>query len=181
MEEIAWKTDKTPYLVFPCAKCKQYTYTKTTRKTKKCTRCGRSHTVSKIMNIGEIVNGISVAVSLVKKRQDELAIRELGDSPEFRTVNDFRKTLKGKINKNEIIEKEDDEEQHYSKFKHMLVELSNMYPKFRFYIIEMMAENYNIPNSEVKLLAKTFQKQGLLIRLDDNLYRVNLYKGNESI
>lgn len=176
MEEIAWKTDTTPYLVFPCAKCKQYTYAKTTRKTKKCTRCGRSHVVSRIIASGEIVNGISVAVELVKKRQDELAIREFGTSPEFRTVNDFTilKSVKGKSNKHEIIEKEDDEEEYYSKFRHMLVELSNMYPKFPFYIIEMMAENYNIPSSEVKILAITFQKRGFLIRLDDNLYQVNI-------
>ncbi|MFX1304402.1 MAG: DUF1922 domain-containing protein [Promethearchaeota archaeon] len=176
MEEIAWKTDKTPYLVFPCSKCKQYTYAKTTRKTKKCTRCGRSHIVSKILSIGEIVNGISVAVELVKKRQDELAIKELGTSPEFRTINDFAilKSVKGKSHKKEILDKEDNEEQYYSKFKHILIELSNMYSKFPFYILEMMAENYNIPSSEVKLLANTFQKQGILIKLDDNLYQVNI-------
>lgn len=176
MEEIAWKTDKTPYLVFPCSKCKQYTYTKTTRKTKKCARCGRSHVVSRILNIGEIVNGISTAVELVKKKQDELAFRELGDSPEFRTVNDFKiaESHEDKNVKSEIIDNKDNEEEYYSKFKRMLIELSNTYPKFPFYIIEMMAENHNIPNSEVKLLAKTFQKQGLLIRLDDNLYQVNI-------
>jgi len=176
MEEIAWKTDKTPYVVFPCAKCKQYIYTKTTRKTKKCTRCGRSHTVRKIMNSGEIVNGISVAVDLVKKRQDEFAIKELGTQPEFRTVNDFKiaKSHEDKKIGSEIIVKEGNEEQYYSKFKHILIELSNMYSKFPFYILEIMAENYNIPSSEVKLLANTFQKHGLLIRLDDNLYQINI-------
>ncbi len=176
MEEIAWKTDETPYVVFQCAKCKQYTYTKTTRKTKKCTRCGRSHTVCKIMNSGEIVNGISTAVELVKKKQDEFAIKELGTSPEFRTVNDFKiaKSHEDKKIESEIIVKVGNEEQYYSKFKHMLIELSTMYPKFPFYILEMMAENYNIPSSEVKLLANNFQKQGLLIRLDENLYHVSI-------
>ncbi|MFX0136290.1 MAG: hypothetical protein ACFFDN_21800 [Candidatus Hodarchaeota archaeon] len=176
MEEIAWKTDTTPYLVFPCSKCKQYTYTKTTRKIKKCARCGRSHTVSKVMEDGEIVNGISVAVELVKKRQNELAVRELGTSPEFRTINDFKilNSVKDKSSKKEFLTKVEEGEDYYSKFKQMLIELSKMYLKFPFYTIEMMAENYNIPNSEVKILANTFQKQGLLIRLDDYLYQVDI-------
>ena len=179
MEEIAWKTDKTPYLVFPCSKCRQYTYTKTTRKTKKCARCGRTHVVSRIMDIGEIVNGISVAVELVKKKQDEFALKELGTQPEFRTFSDF-KVAKHFNDKESIENKVHDGEDYSAKFKKMLIELSTMYKTFPFYVIEMMAENYDIPSSEVKLLAKTFQKQGLLIRLDDNLYRINLYKGNES-
>lgn len=120
-----------------------------------------------------MVNGISTAVELVKKRQDEFAITELGTSPEFRTPCDFKIAKSVTENsKKEIIDKEEDEEDYYYKFKQMLIELSTLYKKFPFYIIELMTENYNIPNSEVKLLAKTFQKQGLLIRLDDNLYQV---------
>ncbi|MFX1593769.1 MAG: hypothetical protein ACFFCL_13835 [Promethearchaeota archaeon] len=182
MEDMIWKKDETPYLVFPCSKCHQFTYVKTTRKYKKCARCGRLHTISKIMSSGEIVNGISTAVEVVKNKQDNYAIRELGTPPEFRTFNDFKivNSIKGRINKDEIRAKEEDDEEYCFKFKHMLHELSCTYSKFPFYIIEMMAEKYNIPNSEVKLLVKTFQKQGLLIRLADNLYQVNLYKGIES-
>lgn len=54
MEDTAWKKDETPYLVFACRKCRQYTYVKTTQKSKKCARCRRTHTVSDIMGSGEV-------------------------------------------------------------------------------------------------------------------------------
>ena len=72
IEEIAWKKDETPYIVFSCSKCKQFTYTKTTQKLKKCVRCGRTHIVANIEEQGEIVYGISKAVELVKIKQNEM-------------------------------------------------------------------------------------------------------------
>ena len=83
MEEIAIKKDETPYLIFACKKCKEYSYVKTTQKTKKCLRCGRTHQVQRILNDGEVVCGMTEAVNSVKRKQNELAI------PEFRSGSDF--------------------------------------------------------------------------------------------
>ena len=83
MEEIAFKKDESPYLVFTCKKCRQYSYVKTTQKTKKCLRCGRTHQVKDILSLGEIIYGMTAAVEVVKQKQTELAI------PEFRSEGDF--------------------------------------------------------------------------------------------
>jgi len=176
MEEEGWKKDENPYLVIPCRKCKQYMYVKTTQKTKKCLRCGRQHTVSSIINSGEIVKGMTNAAEMVKTRQNELAVIELGNTPEFRAVDDF--TVRSRIRQSyEEIPKTKttvDDNYYISKFREMLVEISRWYRKFPFYILEIIAENYNIPNSEVKLLAKAFQKNGILVQTNDAIYRVNL-------
>ena len=171
LEEIAWKKDKTPYVVFSCTKCNGFTYAKTTQKQKKCPRCGRVHLISKIVGCGEIINGISAAVDLVKEKQHELAIRELGSSPEFRSFNDFkvRTTIQ-----NSSIDREQEEKEHIHRFKRMLIKLAEMYKEFPFYIIELMADNYEIPSSEVKILTRFFQKEGILIQKTNSHYKVKL-------
>ncbi len=171
MEEVGWKRDETPYIVFGCKKCNQFMYVKETQKRKKCLWCGRSHKVSDIKNNGEIVNGMTNAVKTVKERQNDLAIKELGTLPEFKSLNDFRitKNIKriSKAIANCIVEND-----YLYKFKKMLIELSEMYSEFPFYIIEMMAEEYGIPDSEVKLMTPMFVKQGILIRLNNNSYKI---------
>ena len=96
MEEIAFKKDETPYLVFTCKKCRQYSYVKTTQETKKCLRCGRTHQVKDILNLGEIVYGMTAAVETVKQKQNELAI------PEFRSEGDFVVATNNKKNKRKV-------------------------------------------------------------------------------
>jgi len=157
--------------VFPCAKCKQYTYIKTTQKAKKCVRCGHSHTVTKILESGEIVKGISTAVQTVKRRQNEFALKELGTHPQFRALNDFKIEKTIKLQHKITDEKSDDE--NYAKFKKLLTELSDLYREFPFYAIEIMAEKYEIPDSEVKLLTRSFLNQGILIRSEDSLFKLN--------
>lgn len=172
MEEAAWKKDKTPYIIFACSKCRQFTYVKTNQKTKKCARCGRAHTVSNILDTGEIVYGISTAVEVVKQKQDEFAIKELDARPSFRTFNDF--TIIQNIEfKRKGIEQENEKE-YEQKFEEMLIELSKMHDSFPFYILEIMADNYGIPVSEVKLLTRSFIKKGILKRLKDYYYQVKL-------
>ena len=58
-------------------------------------------------------------------------------------------------------------------FKKMVAELTQKYKHFPLYIIEIMAENYGIPCSEVKILIRGFQKKGKLIKLKNNLYKLN--------
>jgi len=171
MEENAWKRDETPYLVFSCTKCKQYRYVKTTQKTKKCIRCGHLHTVSKVLMNGEVVKGISTAVETIKRRQDELALKELGMPPQFRALNDF-KIIKTVKLQQKIPEKKTDDE-NYAKFKKLLIELSDLYREFPSYIIDIMAEKYEIPDSEVKLLTRNFLRQGVLIQLKNSLYKLD--------
>jgi len=159
MEEIAFKKDETPYLIFACRKCKQYAYVKTTQKTKKCLRCGRTHQVSSLSE-GEIVYGMTAAVDTVKKKQTEFAV------PEFRSNSDFvvatNNITRSKHRVNALINK-DQEFDYKGKFNEMLMELSMLYGKFPKYLLEIMAENYGIPQSELSLLINEFKKNETLI------------------
>lgn len=164
MEEIGWKKDDKPYLIFTCSKCEQYLYVKTTQKTKKCLRCGRQHKVSPIIDSGEIVKGMTSAVEMVKTRQNELAIKKLGSIPELRADDDF--TVKNRPKKIFDIGNNNDDNDFTNKFTKMLQEVSSSYSIFPYYVLEIMAENFDIPSSELKILVKAFQKKGTLIRQD---------------
>ena len=178
MEEAGWKKDEKPYLIFTCSKCKQYLYVKTLQKTKKCLRCGRQHKVSSIINSGEIVKGMTKAVEMVKTLQNELAIKEIGNTPELRTADDYVVRSKkidreySEIFETHSIDENDDELEKV--FRKMIHEISESYDKFPFYVLEIMAENYAIPSSELRLLVKNSLKEGFLILLPDNSYRTKL-------
>ena len=153
-------------------KCRQYLYVKTTQKGKKCLRCGRNHIVSKILNSGEIVNGMTAAVEMVKKRQDEFGKKELGHTPQFRAFGDFAVAVKK--SKNLSVGDDESSEEITRQFGKMLKEIFSTYKRFPLYIIEIMADGYGIFNSELKKLIRSFQKKGILIRLDDYSYTVKL-------
>lgn len=55
----------------------------------------------------------------------------------------------------------------------MLTELSNMYKNFPYYIIEIMAEDYIIPETELKILIPDFLHRGHLNRVGENLFKLN--------
>ena len=173
MEESALKKDKTPYLIFACTKCQQYSYVKTSQKTKKCLRCGRSHQVKNILNEGKIVHGMTQAVNTVKQKQNELAV------PEFRSHGDFVITTKKISNSTNInppsAKKIKNKTESIIKFKALLHELSNLYDKFPAYMIEIMAENSGISNQELPHLIKRFKKRGYLILLkeEDYYYKIS--------
>ncbi|MFX1410243.1 MAG: DUF1922 domain-containing protein [Promethearchaeota archaeon] len=173
MEESEWKKDETPYLVFKCVKCKQYLYVKPKQKSKRCLRCGHMHKVSNIL--GESIYGLLHAIEMVKKRQDEVSIKELGRTPELRSLNDFKvlKKPKSKINnKFTILVDSHFNEDLIEKFKIMLIELSHIYKEFPNYILEIMGEKYNISPSELKILTRIFLKQGILIPTADEFYKI---------
>ncbi len=175
MEEVGWKKDENPYLIFTCSKCKQCLYVKTTQKSKKCLRCGRQHKVSSIINSGEIVKGVTKAVEMVKARQNELAIKELGNMPEFRAVDVYivrsRKNRSSEVSPESFTTFEDSD--LTNKFRKMIHEISESYNKFPFYVLEIMAENYAIPLFELKFLVKDSLKEGFLILSEDNSYKLN--------
>jgi len=165
MEEITFKKDETPYLVFTCKKCRQYSYVKTTQKTKKCLRCGHTHQVKDILDLGEVVYGMTAAVDTVKQKQTELA------TPEFRSEGDFvvatnkfpTRTPVKKSKRKVLPDKDSDKTIDFEEpFSEILLELSKLYGKFPKYMLEIMAENYGIPALELKLLIKSYKKQGIL-------------------
>ena len=179
MEELTFRNDETPYLVFACAKCSQYSYVKTVQKTKKCLRCGRTHQVKDILNLGVVVYGMSTAVDTVKQKQSELGI------PEFRSESDFvvatnnfkARATEPKKKKNPLSEIHNNEDKSYEeKFKEMLLELSNLYAKFPMYMLKIIAENYGIPTSKLTELVNGSKKAGVLTLLKDERY---YYKVNK--
>jgi len=181
MEETAFKKDETPYLVFTCKKCRQYSYVKTTQKTKKCLRCGRTHQVKDILGLGEIVYGMTAAVDTVKQNQTELT------TPDFRSEGDFvvatnrfpNRTPVKKIKKKVLSDKDSDKNVNFDfkeQFSEVLLELSRLYGKFPRYMLEIMADNYGIPAVELKLLIKSFKKQGILTVLKNEDFYYQLEK-----
>ena len=181
MEETAFKKDETPYLVFTCKKCRQYSYVKTAQKTKKCLRCGRTHQVKDILGLGEIVYGMTAAVDTVKQNQTELA------TPEFRSegnfvvaTNRFPTRTPVKKSKSKVLLDKEVDKNIYNNFKEqfseILLKLSKLYVKFPKYMLEIMAENYGIPALELKLLIKNFKKKGVLtvLKNEDFYYQLDV-------
>ena len=167
MEETAFKKDETPYLIFTCSKCRQYSYVKTTQKTKKCLRCGRTHQVKDILSLGEVVYGMTAAVDTVKQKQSEIAI------PEFRSEGDFVVATNKFPSRTPVKESKRNFKEQFSE---VLLELSRLYGKFPRYVIEIMADNYGIPAVELKLLIKSFKKQGILTVLKNEDFYYQLEK-----
>lgn len=164
MEESTFQKDETPYVVFACSKCSQFSYVKTTQKTKKCLRCGRMHQVKNVLTLGEIVLGMTQAVHTVKEKQNELARKKIGGEPNFRAKDDFS------INANLEFKRESEsfkpsfngEKDYIHMFERLLRELSLTYSSFPKYIIEILADNYGIPQSELKELIRQFKRRGIL-------------------
>ena len=180
MEDTAFVKDETPYLVFTCNKCRQYSYVKTAQKTKKCLRCGRTHQVKNLLGLGEVVNGMTAAVETVKQKQSEFLV------PEFRSEGDFA-VATGKSQKKVSLEKNIEKNKDCdidldlgSKFEQLfievLLELSKLHGKFPKYMLEIMADNSGIPTSELRLLIQSFKKKGVITVLkNENYYYQIIY------
>jgi len=169
MEETTFTKDETSYLIFACTKCKQFSYVKTVQKTKKCLRCGRTHRVVDILDKGEVVDGMTEAVNTVRMKQNELA------TPDFRSGSDFvvatRRVVKSKHIEKPL--KSKDQEVNYAKkFNKLLEKLSALYKQFPHYMIEMMAEDYEIPAIELKTLINNAKKSGILIKNSEDLLSI---------
>lgn len=164
MDNQKFKRDETPYLVFPCMKCHQFSYVKTSQKTKKCLRCGRTHQVSKILSTGNIVRGMTNAFELVKIKQSEFK-----KNPRFEAENSFEILYSpARIEKvHETTEqpsmRESDEwESLFFRFKDLLLDLANQHESFPMYLIMIMAEKYSIPKQKIPALVQLTIKKDLL-------------------
>jgi len=162
------------YLIFACTKCKQYSYVKTTQKTKKCLRCGRNHLVEKILDSGVIINGITKALEAVKARQNGLAIKDSKGGLNLRSENDF--VIKKESRKPKVLKIK---ELNYDElFKKILIEIKNslIYSAKKGvpgYYIDMISKERNIPLENVKSLKKVFLKNNSL-QLSNNCFYINL-------
>ncbi len=164
MEDVGFKKDETPYLVFACKKCQEFSYVKTVQKTKKCLRCGRTHQVRDILSDGEEVIGMTEAVNAVKRKQNEIAI------PEFRSGGDFVvavNTIVAPKPKVKAIKSEEQENNYTEKFNEMLLELSSLYNRFPKYLLTIMADDYGIPLSELSVLISEFTHNNTLIVVEE--------------
>ncbi|HEC37255.1 hypothetical protein LCGC14_0899780 [marine sediment metagenome] len=110
---------------------------------------------------------------MVKQKQAEFSRKKVCEIPEFRTTGDFKSSNKVSIASVQRIEKLGNIEDYTPDFKRMLSELSLTYKKFPYYIIEMMAEEYNIPNNELKILIPDFLRRGFLKRVRKNLFKIS--------
>ena len=164
MNEERFKKDTTPYIVFCCSKCNQYSYVKTTQKTKKCLRCGRTHKVKNILDKGEIVYGMSIAVRLLQDKQNELGLKANTGLVAFNSKNDFKIALNKPQNVSTFLSNNN----YSEKFFALLKDLFKQHETFPRYMMEIMAENYRIPNTEINFLIHEFQIKGVLILVKNN-------------
>lgn len=160
MEQPKWEKDTTPYLVFSCTKCKQYGYVKTSQKTKKCLRCGRTHQVKNILPTGQIVKGITSAMNKVKEFQNMLGKASFQVDHDFKIVTEF-------ITSTECTEKSLDK-----RFNLLLDTLSSQYHHFPMYLIELLSPQYHIPEEELSHLIRKALREEKLTEDDDNYYIV---------
>ena len=172
MEDVAVKRDETPYLIFACQKCGGFSYVKTVQKTKKCLRCGRKHLVQDILKNAEVVSGMTEAVDTVKRKQNELVTTEFRSGGDFIVATRSVDRPKGRKN---ALKSKDQEIDYRNKFNEMLIELSRLYKRFPEYLLEIIAEDYQIPSVELKTLIRSAKKSGVLNKNgdDDMYYRCN--------
>lgn len=172
MEEERWKRDETPYLIFQCSKCQQYSYVKTTQKTKKCLRCNRTHQVQNLLGKGEIVKGMTAAVERVKSLQNELARNKIGEDPKLVSEKGFSLPQKDSFtpaseNHNTNDDLIEGEEDYYAAFLEMLSKLKASYHKFPPYLIDIMSEEECIPNTLLPFLVRKAIRDKKLQKLND--------------
>lgn len=163
MDEVGLAKDESNYIVFSCTKCHQYSYVKTSQKTKKCLRCGRLYQVKSLFTSGVIVKGVSAALHKVKELQNQLG------SPNFRATQEFVIETK---NRNKTIIQTTKLEPNKLKFLSLLQDLSQKYKLFPLYIIELMANDYNIPKELIAKLISQGLKSKLLLKKGGDQYYV---------
>ena len=165
MNEVGFEKDQSDYIIFSCTKCHQYSYVKTTQKTKKCLRCGRLYQVKLLLESGVIVKGMSAALFKVKELQNQLG------SPNFRTTQEFVIATKS-LNKNFIQTTE--LEPNKLKFLSLLKDISHKYKIFPLYIIDLMAPEYNLSKEVIAKLISQSLKSKILIKKQEGQYHVKL-------
>jgi hypothetical protein len=169
MDEIGFKKDSTPYLVFACTKCHQFSYVKTTQKTKRCLRCRRIHQVTNLSKSGEVVVGITTALNRVKEKQNQLGYPELKTEYEFSIRGDNEPNIA--TNRKRNVEQEE-EDNYDNAFKSLLKEIGVIYSQFPAYLIRTLAIDYQIPVNLIPILTRKFVKNKTISQLENGYYQV---------
>lgn len=170
-ENSSFKKDETPYLIFPCSKCKQFHYVKTTQKTRKCLRCGRAHKVESYLDKGEIVSGMTAALELVKKKQNTIgAVLDFKSESDFVVAGNIKPFIKRNIKPQKKLE--EDEIDYYDNFLCMLDKIIEQYTIFPMYILRMMALEYGIPDIMIVPLKNKALKLKKLVMDKDDYFKI---------
>lgn len=170
MTQSRFKKDQTPYLVFACSKCGQFSYVKPTQKTKKCLRCGRTHQVRTIKN-AETVLGMTAALERVKEKQNQLALNELGKEPDlegFSTFSIAPNSPTPELNR----ERDLDAGEFENLFNTILSKLSKEHGNFPRYMITLMAKQRSFPMQELDMMISRFIQLGRLKTIRDGYFQL---------
>ncbi|MBD3196035.1 MAG: DUF1922 domain-containing protein [Candidatus Lokiarchaeota archaeon] len=169
-ENLSFKKDSKPYVVFRCVNCEEYQYVKQTQKTKKCLRCGKKYNVKNIEGL-EIVNGITKAVQRVIHLQNNIALSE-GFEPILKNESSYiitpQKSSKRVPNYNNISDNTIEE-----RFRILLRKLSLQYQEFPKYMIELKLEKHDIPKDKLNSLMQHGIKKGFLKCCQNDYYRIS--------
>lgn len=164
-DEIGIVKDEKVYWIFKCSKCEQYMYVRPTQKRKKCLRCGKTHTVDKL-DLVDDVKGMTAAVKRVKELQNKLV-----KDPTLSGTNEFSFASAHKKSKKPILQMNESEQE--TQFYGLLQNLAEKYTKFPYYLIELIAQEYKIDSTEMRLFIRKFVKIGILRKLDRNYYSLS--------
>ncbi|MBD3254796.1 MAG: hypothetical protein GF383_06870 [Candidatus Lokiarchaeota archaeon] len=161
MTDLTFRRDKTPYFVFQCERCEQYSYVKTTQKAKKCLRCGKTYHIAKIRTQKEVetVLGMTLALERVKELQSRIAWEV-----DFRSPFDFKRPPKSKSRplqkaRRQISREVIDENTYETLFQNLLTEISHLYSSFPFYALEILNDKSKIPIKTLTTLVKSYLKR----------------------
>lgn len=177
METNGFKRDQNQYIIFKCVKCNQYSYVKSTQKTKKCLRCNRTYQVKKIQ-YELIVKGLTNAVETVKRKQNEVVVKKFKEFPDLRAKSDY--IISSKLPsapdqmQDNMKNKNDNEDEYYITFLEILKEIKKEYTKIPPYLLSIYIERTKIPKNEFKVLISHAIKDNKLVRVNPNYFIINI-------
>ncbi len=164
MGENRWKKDNTPYFIFSCFKCKNYSLVKTTQKGKKCLRCGHYHHVSQLESNSEVVKGATAARMKLIEKQNFLAKKELGSDPDLIAEGGF--SVSNGYKENQISNNQKQARSSFDIFNKLLLKLDFKFKQFPEYVIYMIAEEQGIPRGKVKKMIDRCMREHILEKQD---------------
>ncbi len=172
MTEKRWTKDTTPYYVFSCPRCNGFLYLKKGNKSKTCTRCG-AKILSKTITVRKesVVYGMSNAVLEIKKRQNQIAISQLGGNPDLKAKGQYQKKsssfLSFKIENNT----ENEQDLNYSKLKKEIFLHFQSFNVVPAYSIEMICEKFD--TLTVKEWIARLLKENIIEASNNNQYSLH--------
>ncbi|MBN1801448.1 MAG: hypothetical protein JW891_08080 [Candidatus Lokiarchaeota archaeon] len=168
MKERGWKKDVTPYFVFCCFKCNNYSLVKTTQKRKKCLRCGHFHIVTQLESTSEVIKGATAARKRLIELQNSLSLKETGRLPDFSADGDY--SISNSSNFDNIYSNK--ELTKYDFFKMVLRKLDQRFKRFPEHVIYMLAEDHGISKEKVKRFIDICFREGFLKKTQEDLFYI---------